>query len=105
MIDASSRWSHICLLSTRNVAFVRFLSQIIKLRAQFLDYTVKKVRLDNVSEFTSQAFNDYCTSIGIAVEHHIVHLHIQNGLDESLIKCLQLIIISLIMRTKVLISI
>ena len=23
LIDASSRWSHVCLLSTRNVAFVR----------------------------------------------------------------------------------
>ena len=59
LIDASSRWSHIYLLSTRNVAFARFLTQIIRLRAQFPDYTIKKVRLDNAGEFTSQVFNDY----------------------------------------------
>ena len=35
LIDASTRWSHVCLLSTRNVAFARFLAQIIRLRAQF----------------------------------------------------------------------
>ena len=35
LIDASSRWSHVCLLSSRNLAFARLLAQIIKLRAQF----------------------------------------------------------------------
>ncbi|GJW52752.1 disease resistance CC-NBS-LRR class family protein [Tanacetum coccineum] len=59
LIDASSRWSHVSLLLTRNVAFVNFLAQIIKLRAHFLDYTVKRVRIDNAGEFTSQSFNDY----------------------------------------------
>ena len=31
LIDASTRWSHVCLLSTRNVAFARLLAQIIRL--------------------------------------------------------------------------
>ena len=31
LIDASSRWSHVCLLSSRNLAFARLLAQIIKL--------------------------------------------------------------------------
>ena len=31
LIDASTRWSHVCLLSTSNVAFARLLAQIIKL--------------------------------------------------------------------------
>ena len=75
LIDASSRWSHVCLLSTRNMAFARLLAQIIKLRAQFPDYTIKKIRLDNAGEFTSQAFNDYCMSIGIEVEHPLSHVH------------------------------
>jgi hypothetical protein len=30
LIDASTRWSHVCLLSTRNVAFARLLAQIIR---------------------------------------------------------------------------
>ena len=54
LIDASTRWSHVCLLSTRNMAFVRLLGQIIRLKAQFSDYTIKTIRLDNAGEFTSQ---------------------------------------------------
>jgi len=93
------------LLSTCNVAFARFFAQIIRLRVHFPDYTIKKVRLDNAGEFMSQAFNDYCMSIGIAVEHLVAYVHTQNGLAESLIKCLQLIGRPLIMRTKLPISI
>ena len=73
----------ICLLSTRNTAFARMLAQIIRLWAQFLDHPIKKIRLDNVGEFTSQALNDYYISIGIDVEHPIAHTHTQNGLVES----------------------
>jgi len=105
LIDASSRWSHVCLLSTRNVAFARFLAEIIKLRAQFPNYTIKRVRLDNAGEFTSQVFNDYCMSTGIIVEHPVAHVHTQNGLAESLIKRLQLIARPLIMRAKLPVSI
>ncbi|GJY07590.1 disease resistance CC-NBS-LRR class family protein [Tanacetum coccineum] len=75
LIDASNKWSHVSLLSTRNVAFAKFLAQIIKLRAHFPDYTVKRVRLDNAGEFTSHAFNDYCLSIGIVVEYPVAHVH------------------------------
>lgn len=100
LIDASSRWSHVCLLSSRDMAFAKFLAQIIKLRAQFPDYTIKKIRLDNAGEFSSESFNNYCMSIGITVEHPVPHVHTQNGLAESLIKRLQYIARPLIMRTK-----
>ena len=59
LIDASIRWSHDYLLSTRNAAFARMLAQIIRLRAKFPDHPIKKFCLDNAGEFTSQAFNDY----------------------------------------------
>ena len=59
LIDASTRWSHVCLLSTRNASFARMLAQIITLRAQFPDHPIKNIHLDNAGEFTSQAFNDY----------------------------------------------
>ena len=88
LIDASTRWSHVCLLATRNIAFARLLAQIIQLRANFPDYQIKRIRLDNAGEFTSQVFNDYCMSIGITVEHPVAHVHTQNGLAESLIKML-----------------
>ena len=43
LIDASTRWSHLCLLSTRNVAFARLFAQIIRLQAQFPDYPIRKI--------------------------------------------------------------
>ena len=75
LIDASTRWSHICLLSIRNVAFARLLAQIIRLRAKFPDYPIRKIRLDNAGEFTSQTFDDYCMSIVIDVKHPVAHTH------------------------------
>ena len=100
LIDASTRWSHVCLLSTRNQAFARLLAQIIRLRTHFPEYLIKSIRLDNAGEFTSQAFNDYCMSIGITVEHPVAYVHTQNDLTESFIKRLQLIARPLLMRTK-----
>ncbi|CAI0399065.1 unnamed protein product [Linum tenue] len=104
LIDASTRWSHVSLLSTRNLAFARLLTQLIRLRAHFPDYPIKKIRLDNAGEFTSQTFNDYCMSMGIDVEHPVAHVHTQNGLAESFIKRLQMIARPLLMRTKLPIS-
>jgi hypothetical protein len=100
LIDESIKCSHVFLLSTRNVAFAKFLAQIIKLRANFPDYSIKRVRLDNAGKFTLQAFNDYWMFVGIVVEHPVAHVHTQNGLAESLIKHLQLIARPSIMRTK-----
>nr|KYP43092.1 Retrovirus-related Pol polyprotein from transposon TNT 1-94 [Cajanus cajan] len=100
LIDASTRWSHVCLLSTRNQAFARLLAQLIRLRAHFPDYPIKKIRLDNAGEFTSHAFNVYCISIGIDIDHPIAHVHTQNGLAESFIKRLKLIARPLLMRSK-----
>jgi len=77
LIDGSTRWSHICLLSTRNQTFAKLLAQLIKLRAHFPDYPNKKIPLDNVCEFTSHAFNEYCMSIRIEVEHPVAHVHTQ----------------------------
>jgi hypothetical protein len=104
LIDASTRWSNVCLLSTRNVAFARLLAQIIRLWAQFPDYPIKKIRLDNARKFTSQAFNNYCMSIGIDVEYPVAHTYTQNGLAESFIKKLQMIARPLLMKTKLPIS-
>ena len=99
-MDASSRWSHVCLLSTGNVTFARFLDQIIRLQAHFPNYPIKKIRLNNAGEFISKAFDDYCMSVGIEVEHPIAHVHTHNSLAEAFIKRLQLIARPLLMRTK-----
>jgi hypothetical protein len=104
LIDASTRWSHVCLLSTRNVAFARLLAQIIRLRAQFSGYPIQSIRMDNADEFTSQVFYDYCMSIGINVAHPVAHTHTQNDLAESFIKRLQLIAWPLLMKSKLPVS-
>ena len=88
LIDAFSRWSHVCFLLTINVAFARLLTLMIKLQAQISDYPIKAIRLDNVSEFTSQTFTDYYMSVEINSEHHVAHTHTQNYLVEALIKSL-----------------
>ncbi|KAM1281896.1 hypothetical protein ACFX1X_022867 [Malus domestica] len=77
LVDASTRWSHVCLLS---------------------------IRLDNAGEFTSQTFDDYCMALGIDVEHPVPHVHTQNGLAEAFIKRLQLIARTLLMKTKLSVS-
>ncbi|KAM2879505.1 hypothetical protein FF1_014994 [Malus domestica] len=104
LVDALTRWSHVCLLSTLNAACDKLLAQIIRLRARHLDYLIKSIRLDNAGEFTSQTFDDYCMSVLIDVEQLVPHVHTQNGLAETFIKCLQLIVQTLVMRTKLPVS-
>ena len=91
LIDASTRWSHVCLLSTRNHAFAKIIAQIIKLRANHPENRIKTIRMDNATEFSSRAFNDYCMAMGIHLEHSVPYVHSQNGLAESLIKRVKLV--------------
>ena len=80
LIDVSSQWSHVCLLSTRNVAFARLLTKIIWLMAQFLDHPIKTICLDTASEFLPQAFCNFYMSFGIDVQYPVAHVHTHNGL-------------------------
>ncbi|KAM1984386.1 hypothetical protein TB1_011753 [Malus domestica] len=100
LVDASTRWSHVCLLSTKNDAFSKLLAQVIKLRAHHPDYPIKYIRLDNAGEFISKTFDDYCMLVGVEVEHPIPHVHTQNRLAEAFNKRLQMIARSLVIRTK-----
>jgi hypothetical protein len=91
LIDASIRWSHMYLLSTRNHAFTEFITQVIRLEANYPEYRIKSIRMDNIAEFSSQTFNNYCIAQGIKVQHSVLYVHTQNGLPESLIKRIKLI--------------
>ena len=101
LVDASTRWSHVCLLSTRNAAFAKLLAQIIKFRDHHPDYPIKSIRLDNAKEFTSQTFDD---SVGIEVDHHVPYVHTQNSMAEAFIKRLQTIARTLVMQTNLQVS-
>ena len=65
LIDASTRWSHVSLLSTRNHAFAKIMAQLIKLKAHYPEHRNQSIRMDNAVEFSSRAFNDYCMALGI----------------------------------------
>jgi hypothetical protein len=91
-IDASTRWSYVDLLSTRNHAFSKLIAQIIMLKASFPDKRIQSIRTDNAGELRSKAFDDYCLAMGIKVEHLVPHVHTQNGLAESLIKRIKWIV-------------
>jgi IS30 family transposase len=75
LIDASTRWSHMCILSTRNHVFAKIIAQIIKLKAQYPEQRIQSIRMDNAAEFTSRAFNDYCMALGIQVQHSVPYVH------------------------------
>jgi transposase InsO family protein len=65
--------------------------QVIRLKANYSEYRIKSIRLDNATEFSSRAFNDYCMPQGIEVQHSVPYVHTQNGLAESLTKRIKLI--------------
>jgi hypothetical protein len=100
LIDASTRWSHVSLLSTRNHAFAKIMAQLIKLKAHYPEHRIQSVRIDNVAEFSSRAFNDYCMALGIQVQHSVPYVHTQNDLAKSLIKRIKLIARPLLMNCK-----
>ena len=99
LIDASMRWWYVCLLSSCNLEFARLLAQVIWLRAQFPNNPIKIICLVCAGEFTSQAFNAYYMASDLNVEHPIAYVHMHNKLLESFIKCLQLVVRPLLMRT------
>ena len=100
LIDASTRWSHVSLLSTRNHAFAKIMAQLIKLKAHYPEHRIQSIRMDNAVEFSSRAFNDYCMALGIQVQHFVLYVHIQNSLAGSLIKRINLIARSLSLNCK-----
>jgi IS30 family transposase len=100
LIDASTRWSNVSLLLTRNHAFAKIMAQLIKLKAHYPEHRIQSIRMDNATEFLSHAFNDYCMALGIQVQHSVLYVHTQNGLAESLIKRIKLIARPMLMNCK-----
>jgi hypothetical protein len=65
--------------------------QVIRLKANYPEYGIKSIHMDNAAEFLSQLFNDYYMTQGIEVQHYALYVHTQNSLTESLIKRIKLI--------------
>jgi IS30 family transposase len=71
LIDTSTRWSHVCLLSTHNHDFAKFMMQVIRLKLNCPEYRIKSICMDNATELSSRSFNDYCIAQGIEVQHSV----------------------------------
>jgi hypothetical protein len=99
LIDALSKWSQVSLLSTRNLALRRLLAHILELKAHFPEHPIKTLRVDKAEEFTSQTFDDFCIDSRINVEYPIAYVHFQNGIAESIIKQLQVIVRPMLMQS------
>jgi hypothetical protein len=67
------------------------MTHVIRLKDNFLKYRLQSIRLDNATEFSSRAFNDYYMAQGIEVQDSVLYVHIQNGFVESLFKRIKLI--------------
>jgi hypothetical protein len=70
---------------------LKFMMQVIRLKANYPEYRLQSVRLDNAAEFSSLTSNDYCMAQGIEVQYSVPYVHTQNSLVESLIKRIKLI--------------
>ena len=91
VVEATGRYEITKLLSSKNQAFPRLLTQLIQLKNQYPDNKIKEIRTDNASEYSSTLFDKYCETQGIVVQHSVEYQHFQNGLAELTIKKLQLI--------------
>ena len=56
----------------KNHASAWFIAQIIKLRANYPEYLIKSIRIDNAAKFSSKAFNYYCMALSINVEYFYI---------------------------------
>ena len=61
--DASSRFSHVRLLSIGNMSFPRLLTVIMLLRAQFPNFPINFIRMDNTTVLTSTTLIRYSESM------------------------------------------
>jgi hypothetical protein len=43
LINTSTRWSHMCLLSTQNYVFAKFMVQVIREKANFTEYQMQSI--------------------------------------------------------------
>ena len=87
--DGSGKFSHVDLLTSRNMFLPKLLGVIIRLRNQFPDNVIKSIRLDNAGEFTSKTFTQFCDASGIDFEPSVPYAH--NSIAENFIRLIQMI--------------
>jgi hypothetical protein len=56
------------------------MTQVIRLKANYLEYMIKNICMNNAAKFLSRAFNDYRMTQAIELQHSVPYVHTQNGL-------------------------
>ena len=93
LIDASMHWFYVILLYSPN-----FLFKYHHIMSTSPYYLIKSSKFDNVGEFVTQSFNNYCLKIKINVEYLLAHTHTYNDLTDSFINHPKFIARSLILE-------
>ena len=75
LVDASYSHLNVSLLPTRNMVFPKLLVILIRYRNYFLNYHVKYLRMNNVQEFKSHTFEDYCTTIWTTLTYVVPYVY------------------------------
>jgi hypothetical protein len=70
---------------------------IIKMRVQYPERQIKRIRFDNAMEFTSEAMETFLAAQGIEQETCVPYVHAQNGSAEAQIKRIQQVTRTLLM--------
>ena len=99
-MDASGQYANLSLLSTRNLVFPKLLAMLLKLWTHYPNVAVKTLHVDNVAQFQSHTFEDYCTAFEISLTYSMPYEHSQNGLAEAYIKKLQMVAKPLLLHTQ-----
>jgi hypothetical protein len=71
LIDASTRWLHVCLLSTCNLDFAKFMAQVIRLKENFYEHRIQSIRLDNIVEFEYLIIIVWLKEFKCNIQYHI----------------------------------
>jgi hypothetical protein len=97
IICRGTRKSFLYLLSSKDQALPQIVKFIIKVRVQYPERQIKKIRFDNAMEFTSEAMETFLASQGIEQETCVPYVHAQNGSAEAQIKRVQQVARTLLM--------
>jgi hypothetical protein len=82
ILDDNTRESHLCVLDDKSEAFSEWITLKTHLDNVHYPWKVAFIRTDNESVYTSTAWNDHCTELGIEHEFSARYRHDQNGVVE-----------------------
>ena len=97
IVCRGTRRSFVTLLSSKDLALATMVKFIIRVRTQYPERQVKKIRFDNAQEFISSAMKTFLESLGIVHETCVEYVHAQNGSAEGQIKRIQQVARTLMM--------